>query len=216
MTRTEDIGSILALAPVMPVATIDDAAIAVDYAAALQRGGLRSVEITLRTGAALAAIEAIARAVPGIAVGAGTVLGPADLQAAADAGARFAVSPGATAALYGARAPIPWLPAVATASELMTGIGHGHRCFKFFPAACAGGVALLRALHGPFPQARFCPTGGIDVATVRDWLALPNVACVGGSWLAPADALRARDWQRVEELARAAATLRRAQPGPGA
>ncbi|MDA8348231.1 MAG: bifunctional 4-hydroxy-2-oxoglutarate aldolase/2-dehydro-3-deoxy-phosphogluconate aldolase, partial [Pseudomonadota bacterium] len=170
-------------------------------------GGLRAIEVTLRTPAALPAIEAIAREVPEIAVGAGTVLAVDDLHAAANAGAAFAISPGATAAVLeaGAHSAIPYLPAVATASELMLGLAHGYHCFKFFPAALAGGAPMLKAFAGPFPQARFCPTGGITPATQRTYLNLPNVLCVGGSWLAPADAVAARDWQRIEALAAEAA-----------
>jgi 2-dehydro-3-deoxyphosphogluconate aldolase/(4S)-4-hydroxy-2-oxoglutarate aldolase len=208
MSTTADIATVLARSPVMPVATLEDAGVAVEYARALLRGGIRCLEVTLRTDAALAAIEAIARAEPEMAVGAGTILEPAQLGSAARAGATFAVSPGATAALYAAHSPIPWLPAIATASELMLGLDAGHRCFKFFPAAAAGGPAMLAALYGPFPLARFCPTGGIAAADAARWLALPNVLCVGGSWLAPSDALRSRDWPRIETLARQSAVLR--------
>ena len=204
--RTE-IERILKLSPVMPVVVIEDPAVAPDLARALLRGGLRAIEVTLRTPAALPAIEAIAREVPEIAVGAGTVLAVDDLHAAANAGAAFAISPGATAAVLeaGAHSAIPYLPAVATASELMLGLAHGYHCFKFFPAALAGGAPMLKAFAGPFPQARFCPTGGITPATQRTYLNLPNVLCVGGSWLAPADAVAARDWQRIEALAAEAA-----------
>jgi len=210
MPPNVEIERILKLSPVMPVVVIEDAELAPDLARALVRGGIRVVEVTLRTAAALAAIEAIARHVPEIALGVGTVLSARDLQAAANAGAAFAISPGATPALLSAAAsvPIPYLPAVATASELMQGLACGHQCFKFFPAGPAGGTAMLKAFAGPFPQARFCPTGGITQDSVKSYLDLPNVLCAGGSWLTPADALAARDWKRIEALASRAAASR--------
>jgi 2-dehydro-3-deoxyphosphogluconate aldolase / (4S)-4-hydroxy-2-oxoglutarate aldolase len=210
MSPSAEIERILRLSPIMPVVVIEEAEIAPDLARALVRGGIRVVEITLRTPAALPAIEAIARQVPEIAVGAGTVLSTDDLRAAADAGARFAISPGATAALLFAAAsgPVPYLPAVATASEVMEGLACGYHCFKFFPAGPAGGTAALKALAGPFPQARFCPTGGITQESVKSYLELGNVLCAGGSWLSPADALAARDWRRIEALAARAAASR--------
>ncbi len=200
----------LRLSPVMPVVVIEDAQLAPELARAYLRGGIRVIEVTLRTPAALHAIEAIARAEPDIRVGAGTVLSPADLQAAASAGAAFAISPGSTDALLeaGRSAPIPYLPAVATASDVMSGLASGYRCFKFFPAGAAGGIAMLKSFAGPFPEARFCPTGGITQSTVKSYLELPNVLCAGGSWLSPADALAARDWARIEALAAAAAASR--------
>jgi 2-dehydro-3-deoxyphosphogluconate aldolase / (4S)-4-hydroxy-2-oxoglutarate aldolase len=198
------------LSPVMPVVTFTDASVAADVARALARGGIGVIEVTLRTTAALQAIEVIARKVPEITVGAGTVLSVADLKAAAGAGAAFAISPGATATLLdsGVDGPIPYLPAVATASELMTGINAGYRCFKFFPAGAAGGIAMLSSLGGPFPEARFCPTGGISQATVKSYLDLPNVLCAGGSWLTPADAMARKDWSTIESLASKAAASR--------
>jgi 2-dehydro-3-deoxyphosphogluconate aldolase / (4S)-4-hydroxy-2-oxoglutarate aldolase len=210
MPPSAEIERILRLSPVMPVVIIEEAEVAADLARAFVRGGIRVVEVTLRTRAALAAIEAIARQVPEIAVGAGTVLSAQDLRAAAEAGATFAISPGATPALLAAAAaaPIPYLPAVATASELMQGLACGHHCFKFFPAGPAGGIAMLKAFAGPFPQARFCPTGGITQESVRSYLDLPNVLCAGGSWLSPGDALAARDWPRIEALAARAAAAR--------
>lgn len=210
MPPSAEIERILRLSPVMPVVVIEEAAPAPDLARAFVRGGIRVVEVTLRTPAALAAIEAIARQVPEIAVGAGTVLSAEDLRAAASAGATFAISPGATPALLSAAAsaPIPYLPAVATASELMQGLAAGHHCFKFFPAGAAGGIAMLKAFAGPFAQARFCPTGGITQDSVRSYLDLPNVLCAGGSWLSPADAIAARDWSRIEALASRAAASR--------
>ena len=210
MPSLVDIERILRLSPVMAVVVIQEPAIAPELARALLRGGLRTIEVTLRTAKALGAIEAIARDVPDIAVGAGTVLSVEDLRAAADAGATFAISPGATPALLeaGVHAPIPYLPAIASASELMQGLTHGYHCFKFFPAAPAGGTALLKAFAGPFPQARFCPTGGIAPETVGSYLALPNVLCAGGSWLAPPQTLAARDWRQIETLAAQAAASR--------
>jgi 2-dehydro-3-deoxyphosphogluconate aldolase/(4S)-4-hydroxy-2-oxoglutarate aldolase len=210
MPPNAEIERILRLSPVMPVVVIDDAALAPELARALVRGGIRVVEVTLRTPAALAAIEAIARQVPEIALGAGTVLSIEDLRAAASAGATFAISPGATPALLtaAASASIPYLPAVATASELMQGLATGYHCFKFFPAGPAGGPVMLKALAGPFPQARFCPTGGITQDSVKSYLDLPNVLCAGGSWLSPAEALAARDWKRIEALASRAAASR--------
>ncbi|MFI4884518.1 MAG: bifunctional 4-hydroxy-2-oxoglutarate aldolase/2-dehydro-3-deoxy-phosphogluconate aldolase [Steroidobacterales bacterium] len=210
MAPSTEIERILRLSPVMPVVIIEEAGLAPDLARAFVRGGIRVVEITLRTPAALAAIEAIARQVPEIAVGAGTVLSAQDLRAAASAGATFAISPGLTPALLSAAAstPIPYLPAIATASELMQGLAGGYQCFKFFPAGPAGGTAMLKAFAGPFPQARFCPTGGITQESVRSYLELPNVLCAGGSWLSPADALAAGDWKRIEALASRAAASR--------
>jgi len=201
---------ILRLSPVMPVVTIEDASGAADLARALVRGGIRVIEVTLRTPAALKAIENIASSVPEISVGAGTVVSIADLHAAASAGATFAISPGATPTLLagGATGPLPYIPAVATASELMSGVVAGYRFFKFFPATAAGGIPMIKALGAPFPHVRFCPTGGITQETARSYLELPNVLCVGGSWLAPADALRSRDWSRIESLASKAAASR--------
>lgn len=210
MPSSTEIERILRLSPVMPVVIIEEAELAPDLARALVRGGIRVVEITLRTPAALAAIEAIARQVPEIAVGAGTVLSAEDLRAAVSAGATFAISPGLTPALLSAAAssPIPYLPAIATASELMQGLAAGYQYFKFFPAGPAGGTAMLKAFAGPFPQASFCPTGGITQDSVRSYLDLPNVLCAGGSWLSPASALAARDWKRIEALASRAAASR--------
>jgi 2-dehydro-3-deoxyphosphogluconate aldolase/(4S)-4-hydroxy-2-oxoglutarate aldolase len=210
MDRAAVIEGVLRLSPVMPVVTIEDAAMAVDLARALVRGGLRVIEVTLRTAAALQAIENIATAVPEIAVGAGTVVTIADLHAAANSGASFAISPGATPTLLagGATGPIPYLPAIATPSELMAALAAGYRCFKFFPAGAAGGIPMLKSLAGPFADARFCPTGGISQETARTWLDLTNVLCVGGSWLTPMDALARKDWGHIEMLASAAATLR--------
>jgi 2-dehydro-3-deoxyphosphogluconate aldolase / (4S)-4-hydroxy-2-oxoglutarate aldolase len=211
MNTNASIAEILQLSPVMPVVTIDDAGTAPDLARALVRGGIRVIEVTLRTPQALAAIEAIASQVPEICVGAGTVMSPDDLNLAANAGATFAISPGATRELLaaGANFRIPYLPAVATASELMAALAVGFRFFKLFPANVAGGVQALKAFYGPFAEARFCPTGGINLQTAPAYLDLPNVLCVGGSWLTPMDLLKSRDWGRIESLAREAAALRR-------
>jgi 2-dehydro-3-deoxyphosphogluconate aldolase/(4S)-4-hydroxy-2-oxoglutarate aldolase len=205
------IADILKLAPVMPVVTVDDPASAVGLARALAAGGLRAIEVTLRTPQALAAIRAIAAEVPDCIPGVGTALTPRQLDEAAEAGARFAVSPGATPALLaaGAASPLPYLPAVATASELMAAMEHGFSVFKFFPAATSGGAAALKAFAGPFPEARFCPTGGIDAAGAPAYLALGHVLCVGGSWVAPAEAVKAGDFAKIEALARAAAGMAR-------
>ena len=201
---------ILQAGPVMPVVVIDDAAHAVPLARALVAGGIRAIEITLRTGAALDAIEAIARDVPDAIPGVGTAITAADVLAALDAGAKFIVSPGMTPALRDAAlgSGLPFLPGVATASELMAGLAAGLGAFKFFPAAQAGGIEGLKALGGPFPSVRFCPTGGVSAANAAGYLALPNVACVGGSWLAPREAIAAVEFARIEALAREAAALR--------
>jgi 2-dehydro-3-deoxyphosphogluconate aldolase/(4S)-4-hydroxy-2-oxoglutarate aldolase len=213
MNTKPSIAEILQLSPVMPVVTIEDVASAADLARALVRGGIRIIEVTLRTSQALRAIEAIATQVPEICVGVGTVMTPNDLNLAANAGATFAISPGATRELLAAGADfrIPYLPAVATASELMSGLNAGYRHFKLFPANVAGGVGALKGFYGPFPEARFCPTGGVTPQTAGGYLDLPNVLCVGGSWLTPADIVKARDWRRIEALAREAAALRPAR-----
>jgi 2-dehydro-3-deoxyphosphogluconate aldolase/(4S)-4-hydroxy-2-oxoglutarate aldolase len=195
---------------VLPVLSIEHLRDAVPLARALVEGGLAVLEVTLRSDVALAAISAIRAEVPEAIVGAGTVLLPADLQAATAAGALFAISPGASEELYAAAssAEIPFIPAIATASELMRGLAHGHRRFKFFPARAAGGVDALKAFAGPFPEARFCPTGGISADSAAAYLALVNVVTVGGSWMVPADALRVRDWDRISALASDCARLR--------
>jgi 2-dehydro-3-deoxyphosphogluconate aldolase/(4S)-4-hydroxy-2-oxoglutarate aldolase len=197
---------ILTTAPVLPVVTIDDARQAVALAQALVAGGVRAIEITLRTEAALEAVQAIAAEVPEAIPGVGTVTKPAEFEAAREAGAKFAISPGATPRLLAAaRAqPLPYLPAIATASELMAALEAGYSICKFFPAAEMGGVAALKALGGPFPGARFCPTGGIGPANAGAYLALPSVLCVGGSWIAPREAIAAGDFARIEGLAREA------------
>jgi 2-dehydro-3-deoxyphosphogluconate aldolase/(4S)-4-hydroxy-2-oxoglutarate aldolase len=197
---------LLRRAPVIPVYTPATVEEAVQVANALVRGGLPVVEVTLRTPVALAAMRAMIERVPGIVVGAGTVLGADQLEAVQSAGAAFAVSPGATPALLAAAVErgLPFLPGVATASELMQAMEAGLDCLKFFPALQAGGPAMLQAWTGPFPQLRFCPTGGITADTAADYLRLPNVSCVGGSWLTPRSLLDTADWTGVEALARAA------------
>ncbi|AEG92220.1 candidate bifunctional protein: 4-hydroxy-2-oxoglutarate aldolase (2-keto-4-hydroxyglutarate aldolase); 2- dehydro-3-deoxyphosphogluconate aldolase (Phospho-2- dehydro-3-deoxygluconate aldolase) [Ramlibacter tataouinensis TTB310] len=197
-------------APVIPVIVLDEVAQAVPLARALVEGGIRMLEVTLRTPAALACIEAIARHVPEAVAGAGTVRSQADAQAAQRAGARFAVSPGYTPAVGRAcrELGLPLLPGVATGSEIMLAQEDGHTDLKFFPALQAGGAAMLKAWSGPFGDVRFCPTGGVTAANARELLALPNVVCVGGSWLTPADAVRQGDWARITQLAREAAALR--------
>ena len=199
-------------APVIPVIVLNDVAHAVPMARALVAGGIRMLEVTLRTPQALACMEAIAREVPEAVVGAGTVRSAADAQAAARAGARFAVSPGFTPAVGRACRDLnlPLLPGVATGSEIMMAQEEGFNALKFFPAVQAGGLAMLKAWQGPFGDVVFCPTGGIQPSNAADFLALGNVACVGGSWLVPADALAAGDWARITELARDAAALRKA------
>ncbi|MFE2100706.1 bifunctional 4-hydroxy-2-oxoglutarate aldolase/2-dehydro-3-deoxy-phosphogluconate aldolase [Streptomyces sp. NPDC059468] len=202
--------SVLDLAPVVPVVVVEDAADAVPLARALVAGGLPAIEVTLRTPAALDAIRAVAAEVPDAVVGAGTVIAPEQVGECVAAGARFLVSPGWTDALLTAMraSGVPFLPGVSTTSEVVALLERGVREMKFFPAQAAGGTAYLKSLAGPLPQARFCPTGGIGPATAPEYLSLPNVGCVGGSWMVPADAVAAGDWARVEELARAAAGLR--------
>ncbi|MGY1456598.1 bifunctional 4-hydroxy-2-oxoglutarate aldolase/2-dehydro-3-deoxy-phosphogluconate aldolase [Streptomyces sp. SS8] len=214
MTATADAPppSVLALGPVLPVVVLDggaDPAEAVPLARALVAGGLRAVEITLRTEGALEAVRRVAAEVPRAVVGAGTVLTPEQAVAAREAGARFLVSPGWTDRLLAAarEADVPLLPGVCTASEVMALLERGVTEMKFFPARAAGGPAYLRALASPLPRARFCPTGGIGPDSAADYLALPNVSCVGGSWMLPPEAVRARDWGRIESLAREAARL---------
>jgi len=202
--------TLLDLAPVIPVVVIDDADRAVPLARALLAGGLPAVEITLRTPCALDAIGRIAAEVPDAVVGAGTVRTPADVDACVRAGARFLVSPGVTPALLDAMlgSGLPFLPGAATVSEVLALAERGLRELKFFPAEAAGGVPYLKSLASPIPDVRFCPTGGITPRSAPDYLALPNVGCVGGSWLTPADALASGDYARVEKLAREAASLR--------
>jgi 2-dehydro-3-deoxyphosphogluconate aldolase/(4S)-4-hydroxy-2-oxoglutarate aldolase len=208
--RNTELLAILRLAPVIPVLTVEGVHDAIPLAEALVAGGLPVLEITLRTDGALAAMEAIARHVPGAVVGAGTVLSASQVKESVSAGARFLVSPGSTRALAEAAAdsPAPLLPGVATASEAMMMGELGHHVLKFFPAEPAGGVPYLKSLSAPLPHFTFCPTGGIDAEKAKAYLALPNVACVGGSWITPAAALKSGDWATVTALASAAAGLR--------
>lgn len=196
--------------PVIPVIVIDQLEDAVPLAQALVAGGVRVLEVTLRTPVALQAIEAMARSVPGAIVGAGTIRSAADARAAKAAGAVFGVSPGYTAEVGAAcrEIDLPLLPGVATASEVMAAQADGLSFLKFFPATAAGGIPLLKALGGPFPDVVFCPTGGISLATAPDFLALPNVKVCGGSWLTPADAVKQGDWARITQLAQEASALR--------
>jgi 2-dehydro-3-deoxyphosphogluconate aldolase/(4S)-4-hydroxy-2-oxoglutarate aldolase len=196
-------------APVIPVIVLNEVEHAVPLARALVAGGIRMLEVTLRTPAALQCIEAIAREVPDAVAGAGTVRNASDAQAAVKAGAHFIVSPGYTSALgrevreLGAA----YLPGVATGSEIMAAQDDGYSDLKFFPAVPAGGVPMLKGWHGPFADVTFCPTGGITAANARDFLALPNVSCVGGTWIAPMDAIEKGDWARVTRLAKEAKAL---------
>jgi 2-dehydro-3-deoxyphosphogluconate aldolase/(4S)-4-hydroxy-2-oxoglutarate aldolase len=206
-----NIRAILARAPVIPVLTIEKVEHAVPLGRALVAGGLPVLEVTLRTPACLPSIEAMRKELPQAVVGIGTLTRVEDLQAATRAGAQFGVSPGLTAALAEAArtAPFPLLPGIMTPTELIEGLGWGYDTFKLFPAQQAGGVNMLKAFAGPFPDVVFCPTGGITRATAPDYLALSNVACIGGSWVAPGDRIRAGDWQAIEELARDAASLKK-------
>ena len=210
----EKIGDLLGHAPIIPVLTLDGAADGVPVARALVAGGLPVLEVTLRTAGALEAVRAITGEVPGALVGVGTVIEPAQFVTAERAGACFAVSPGHTTALLAAASDsaLPYLPGIASVSEAMALAERGYRALKFFPAESCGGVGFLRALQAPLPDLRFCPTGGIDAAKAPDYLALANVACVGGSWPVPATAVRAGDWDRIAALARAARDLRRSAP----
>jgi 2-dehydro-3-deoxyphosphogluconate aldolase / (4S)-4-hydroxy-2-oxoglutarate aldolase len=201
--------SLLSIVPVVPVVVLDDLDHAVPVARSLVAGGLPVIELTLRTPVALDAIAAIAAEVPEILVGAGTITSPELVGRAVEAGAQFLVSPGTTPTLLrelGASG-VPFLPGTATVSEALAVLEAGFSEMKFFPAEASGGAAYLRSLASPLPAARFCPTGGITVASAPAYLSLPNVGCVGGSWLTPADALAAGDWDRVTTLAREAAAL---------
>ncbi|CAG9167575.1 bifunctional 4-hydroxy-2-oxoglutarate aldolase/2-dehydro-3-deoxy-phosphogluconate aldolase [Cupriavidus pampae] len=196
--------------PVIPVLEYHSVEEALHVSEALVSGGLPWLEITLRTPVALEAIRAVAKALPQAVVGAGTVLNAGQLHAVRDAGAQFAVSPGLTQTLAdGARdAGVSLLPGVATASEAMFALENGFTFLKFFPAEAAGGVPMLKSLYGPLAQLKFCPTGGIDAAKAPTYLALPNVVCVGGSWVVPKDAVAGKDWARIRSLAQEAAKLK--------
>jgi 2-dehydro-3-deoxyphosphogluconate aldolase/(4S)-4-hydroxy-2-oxoglutarate aldolase len=208
--KQEQVEATLRLAPVVAVVVIDELAHAVPLARALVGGGIKAIEVTLRTPVALDAIRAIAGEVAGAVVGAGTLLAPKDLRAAEDAGARFGVSPGVTPALLDAAddSSLPYLPGAATATEAMQLLERGYTLQKFFPATPAGGPEYLRALASPLPRIGFCPTGGISAASARDWLAVPNVICVGGSWMCSSQLVQAGNWPAIEKLAVTAAALR--------
>lgn len=201
---------VLAASPVIPVIAIDDIHSAVDLAQALVAGGISTLEITLRTEHGLKAIELIAKEVKGAIVGAGTVINAEQLKAVEDAGAVFAISPGLNVKFVEAvaKSSITVIPGIATPGELMLALEHGIDTCKLFPAEVVGGKTMLKALYGPFPQVKFCPTGGINLASASDYLALPNVLCVGGSWLTPKDAVINRDWATIERLAKEASALR--------
>ena len=208
--QSQKAAEICRLAPVVPVLVIDDLAHAAPLARALVAGGLPALEVTLRTACALDAIRAMAE-VPGGVVGAGTLLTPADVKAAKAAGAKFGVSPGATERLLDACAEhdLPLLAGAATASEIMWLLEQGYTVAKFFPAEQAGGAAYLKSIAAPLPQMKFCPTGGIGLNNARDYLSLPNILCVGGSWVAPKQAMARGDWAAITALAAGAAALPR-------
>ncbi|OON40528.1 keto-deoxy-phosphogluconate aldolase [Izhakiella australiensis] len=197
---------ILTAGPVVPVIVVNKLEHAVPMAEALVAGGVKVLEVTLRTSCALEAMKAMIKAVPQAIVGAGTVINQQQLQEVTDAGAQFIISPGISEKLVAAAVagPVPLIPGISTVSELMLGMEHGLREFKFFPAEANGGVKALQAIAGPFPQVRFCPTGGISPKNYRDYLALSSVHCIGGSWLVPADALESGDYERITQLAREA------------
>ena len=211
-SRQDQLAALLAIGRVVPVITINRLEDAVPLARALVAGGVRLLEITLRTEAGLAGAQAIIRDVPDAVVGIGTVLTPDDLQRSVDIGARFALSPGATPALLdaAAAASIPFLPGIATATEMMEALVRGFTTAKYFPATAAGGLPGIKALAGPFPQARFCPTGGITEDNAPEWLAQPNVVAVGGSWLTPEAEIRAGNWDAIRD--RAARTRAKLEP----
>jgi 2-dehydro-3-deoxyphosphogluconate aldolase / (4S)-4-hydroxy-2-oxoglutarate aldolase len=203
-SRDKKLADLLGAGPIVPVITLERVEDAVPLARALIAGGLRLLEITLRTPAAADAAAAIIEEVPEAIVGIGTVLTPKDLERAQALGARFALSPGATPTLLEAAAAsdMPFIPGIATASELMAALAHGFNTCKFFPAVAAGGIPALKALAGPFPQARFCPTGGVDGNNAKDWLALPNVVAVGGSWVCQTADIRAQAWSDITAKSR--------------
>lgn len=192
--------------PVVPVMVIENIDHAVPLARALLAGGINVLEITLRSEVAVEAIARVSREVPNALVGAGTVASPEDLATVTAAGAVFAISPGLTPRLLSAanQGPIALIPGISTASELMLGMEMGYTEFKFFPAEAAGGVPMLKSIGGPFPQITFCPTGGISLKNFNDYLALDNVACVGGSWIVPTENIEQEDWQSITSLARSA------------
>lgn len=197
---------ILMTGPVVPVIVVNKLEHAVPMAKALVAGGVNVLEVTLRTPCAMDAIKAMIKEVPEAIVGAGTVINAGQLKAVTDIGVQFAISPGITESLLQAAVagPVPLIPGISTVSELMTGMDYGLREFKFFPAEANGGVKALQAISGPFPQVRFCPTGGISPSNYRDYLALKSVLCIGGSWLVPADALETGNYEHITQLAKEA------------
>lgn len=209
-SKTESLLSILKLQPVVPVLIVEDVASAVPLARALVAGGLRAIEITMRTPAALDAVKAVAAEVEGANVGAGTILNGRDFDAAVKAGSTFIVSPGVAPGVLSAAkdSSVPLLPGAATASEVMTLREAGYDVLKFFPAEQAGGSAYLKALSSPLAGTLFCPTGGISLKNARDYLGLANVVCVGGSWVAPKELVSAGDWAGITKLASEAAALK--------
>ena len=200
----ERLSAILRTNWLLPVIAIEDVSAAVPLAQALVAGGVTALEVTLRTAAAADAIRQIVREVPQATVGVGTIRSAEDVKRAVDLGAKFGVSPGTTPKIYAACAAtnLPLLPGAATASEILLALEHGCAIVKFFPAVPAGGIAAIEALRGPFPTVQFCPTGGINEANLSDWLDLPGVVAIGGSWLAPDDKVRTRDWSGITEIAR--------------
>lgn len=208
--KTENLLAVLNLQPVVPVLVVEEAASAVPLARALVAGGLKVIEITLRTPAALEAIRLVANEVEGAVAGAGTILNAAQFDQAVAAGSRFIVSPGTTPELLevAAQSPVPLLPGAATASEVMALREQGYQVLKFFPAEQAGGAAYLKALSSPLAGTLFCPTGGISLANAKDYLSLPNVVCVGGSWVAPKELVATEDWTGITRLAAEAAALK--------
>ncbi|WP_230534520.1 bifunctional 4-hydroxy-2-oxoglutarate aldolase/2-dehydro-3-deoxy-phosphogluconate aldolase [Microvirga roseola] len=208
--HTATLRSYVRMAPVIPVVTLEDARLSIDLAQTLVRAGLPVIEVTLRTPGALDAINAIAKAVPEAVVGAGTIVEAGQIGEAADAGAKFIVTPGTPARLAERllESPVPVLPGCATVSEAMTLTGLGFQALKFFPAAASGGAAWLKSIGGPLPKLSFCPTGGIDPASAPSYLALPNVPCVGGTWITPSEILKAGDFATIGRLASEAAALK--------
>lgn len=194
---------------VMPVVVLERSDQALPLAEALLRGGIEVMEITLRSDVGLDAIELVAKQLPEVMVGAGTVVSVDQMRAVKDRGARFVISPGISEALLkeNQSTDIPYIPGVATASDVMMGLSHGKQCFKLFPADAVGGIKLLKALSGPFPDVKFCPTGGISESNMKNYLQLKNVLCVGGSWLCSLEMLRGKKWGEVEVLAKAALAL---------
>lgn len=212
LDKTSTLRDYLSRAPVIPVVTLDDTRQSIDLAQALVEAGLPMIEVTLRTPGALDAINAIAKAVPEAIVAAGTVIDPSQIAEVVDAGAKFIVTPGTPLRLAERlrEAQIPVMPGCSTVSEAMALSDLGFEILKFFPAAASGGAAWLKSIHGPLPKLSFCPTGGVDLASAPSYLALPNVPCVGGTWMTPSDALKAGDFGRIGRLASEAASLRKA------